>query len=181
MSILNIPTLLTLLRLIALPVLIWSMAFGFVWVAFWIYMVGAISDYFDGYLARKLNQVTAFGTFLDPIADKIYVAAIFVTLVAMDTLNGLWIIPVILILSRELIVSGLREFMGPRHVTFPVSKLAKWKTAAQMAALAFLILSPLHLGYFVAGAVLLLGATALTLVTGWDYLKTGLAHMENMD
>lgn len=177
----SIPTYITYLRLIALPFLLLTMAMGWVWIAFWIYIIGAVSDFFDGYIARKLDQTTAFGTFLDPIADKIYVVAIFVMLVATGTLQGIWIIPVILILGREFTISGLREFMGPHGVQFPVSTLAKWKTTVQMAALALLILAPLHIAYFVLGALLLLAATALTMITGWDYLKTGLAHMKDMD
>ena len=176
----NIPNTLTILRLILLPVMIWAVMAGYSWLALGLYVFGAVTDFLDGYLARKLNQVSAFGTFLDPIADKVYVMAVLVTLVANGAIAGVWIIAVIIILAREFLVAGLREYLGPKNVKLPVSQLAKGKTALQMIALGVLI-APLILPFqTLIGLILIAGAAIVTVITGIQYMRKGLAHMGDL-
>jgi cardiolipin synthase len=190
---LNLPNLLTLSRIVALPVLIallwfpqWPTGYG---IAFVLYCLMGITDYFDGYLARSQGAVSKLGQFLDPIADKIMVAAVILILVHNRDITGWSVIAALVILLREIAVSGLREFLGGLRVSVPVSKLAKWKTTFQMIALGALILmgawptfaipftggllTPYSVGYTTLWA-----AAVLTLVTGWDYLRVGLKHMD---
>lgn len=178
----NIANILTVARLLLLPIIIalffvdtgWS-----AWLCLLVYTIGAITDFFDGYLARKLNQISAFGTFLDPISDKIFVSTILILLVAFGQITGAWIILVILIFAREFLVSGLREFLGPKNVKVPVSMLAKWKTAVQMLSLGFLIIGG-HAPYAQElGQTLLALATGLTLLTGLSYMIAGFKHMKD--
>ena len=187
---LTLPNLLTLSRILAVPILVfllWNPSWFDYAITFGIYCLVGITDYFDGYLARAQGTVSRVGIFLDPIADKIMVAAVIVMLVARPQAEGPpiipdWhLIPALVILLREIIVSGLREFLAGLQVSVPVSKLAKWKTAFQLIALGALILSGwltqwpfVHL----AGLIFLWAAAALTLVTGWDYLRVGLKHMD---
>ncbi len=171
---------LTVARLALLPLivlLIYAGASWALWGALVLYAVGALTDFADGWVARKYNQISEFGTFLDPICDKIYVSILLIVLVDIGVADGLNILPVIVILTREFLVSGLREYLGPKGVKVPVTKLAKWKTASQMFCLGFLILAPLSWLYFILGSLLLWAAAALTAITGWGYLQTGLAHM----
>lgn len=181
----NLPNLLTVGRLLSLPLLVAMMLVNTVWAA-WaalaIYTLGCLTDWLDGYIARKFGQETAFGKFLDPVADKIFIATVLITLLANGNLPWWGSIPVIVILCREFLISGLREFFGPKNVTFPVSNLAKWKTTAQMFSLGFLIMGEhgeavfppnLEMGYG-----LLLIATTLTVMTGWAYLKEGMKHLD---
>jgi len=186
--ILNLPNSLTLFRIAVIPMLVglfyvhevWA-----VWAALSLYILAAITDFFDGYLARAMNQMSAFGRFLDPIADKLFVAAVLVLLAGFDRLPGLWLIPAIIIMMREILIAGLREFLGPYKIILPVSRLAKWKTTSQMVAIGFLIVGPL--GEVILPYTLLIGqwglviAAILTVVTGWDYMKTGIAHIRAMD
>lgn len=176
----NLPNILTLGRIALLPVTIGLFFCPHDWalyVALALYIIASLTDFLDGYLARKLNVVSDFGTFLDPIADKIFVAVLLVLFIAFDRLDGLWIIPPILILTREFLVSGLREYLGPKDIKLPVSVLAKWKTTIQMVALGFL--------FFDGGILLQIGqwglalAALITMITGWDYLKAGLKHMRS--
>ena len=177
MGFMNLPNILTLLRILMLPVIgcvffmepVWGAAAA--WTAFAIYALAALTDFLDGYLARKWNQITPFGTFLDPISDKVFVAAMLVLLVGFGRLPDIWMVPVILILAREFLVSGLREYLGPMGISLPVTKLAKWKTAVQMIATALLVIGP-HLPYVLeAGRWGLVIAALLTVVTGWIYLR----------
>lgn len=182
---LTLPNILTLSRIVAVPLLV-----GFLWwpgwaigyaVAFALYALAAVTDYLDGYLARAQGAVSRLGIFLDPIADKIMVAAVVLMLVATRDIAGPHIIPALVILLREIAVSGLREFLGGIQVSVPVSRLAKWKTTLQLAALGALILAgalPGAAWVHDAGLAGLWAAAALTLVTGWDYLRTGLRHMD---
>jgi len=182
---LTLPNILTLSRIFAVPLLVgflwwplWRLGYG---IAFAIYTVTAITDYLDGYLARAQGTVSKLGVFLDPIADKIMVAAVIVMLVANHDIGGTQVIAAIIILLREIMVSGLREFLGGIQVSVPVSRLAKWKTALQLVSLGALILGGALPGMpWVAtvGMAALWGAAALTLVTGWDYLRVGLKHMD---
>lgn len=175
---LTIPNILTLSRIALLPVLIALIYMEQSWAALILYIFCAISDFLDGYLARKLNSVSAFGTFLDPISDKIFVALLLVALVDTGALSGLWVIPVLLILSREFLVSGLREFLGPKDVKVPVTKLAKWKTTTQMLSLGFLIIAPALPAALLIGQILILLAALITAQTGALYLKAGWIHLK---
>lgn len=188
--VLSLPNLLSLSRIVAVPALVaflwwprWEAGFG---IAFALYCLMAITDYFDGYLARAQGTVSRLGVFLDPIADKIMVAAVILMLVGtrhddIAVINGLHIIPALVILLREIAVSGLREFLAGLQVSLPVSKLAKWKTTLQLVAFGALILAgalPAWEWIRIIGLVCLWGAAALTVVTGWDYLRVGLKHMD---
>ena len=187
---LSLPNLLTLSRILAVPILVFLL-----WrpqpldyaITFVLYAVVAITDYLDGYLARAQGLTSRLGQFLDPIADKIMVAAVLIMLISSRKSNpvpeiaGLHIIPALVILLREIIVSGLREFLGPLNVSVPVSALAKWKTTLQLVALGALILGgalPQYQFVHLTGIACLWAAAALTLVTGYDYLRTGLKHMD---
>lgn len=188
---LTLPNLLTLSRILAVPILVFLLwrptpiDYG---ITFILYCLVGITDYFDGYLARAQGQISRLGQFLDPIADKIMIAAVIVMLMASREADGDppiiqdWnIIPALVILLREIIVSGLREFLAPLNVSMPVSQLAKWKTTFQLVALGALIFGgafPAELWIHLVGVVSLWAAAALTLVTGYDYLRIGLRHMD---
>lgn len=173
----HLPNILTLGRIGLLPIIIGLFFMAQPMAALALYIIASLTDFLDGWLARKMKVVSEFGTFLDPIADKIFVAALLILFVAFERLDGLWIILPILILLREFMVSGLREFLGPKNVKMPVSTLAKWKTTLQMVALGFL--------FFEGGILLQIGqwglalATLITLITGWQYLSAGLKHMRS--
>ena len=162
----ELPNLLTLSRIVAIPlvaILLYFDGATWRWAALILYAAACITDFFDGYLARSRRQVSDLGRFLDPIADKLLVAAIILVLVC-----------------REILVSGLREYLAGLHVGVPVSQLAKWKTVLQMLALGFLILGDAGLPAWpitLVGEAGLWIAAALTMVTGYDYLKAGLRHM----
>ena len=188
---LTLPNLLTLSRILAVPILVfllWKPSWWDYGITFVLYCLVGITDYFDGYLARAQGTVSRLGQFLDPIADKIMVAAVLVMLMASRKADGdppiieNWaVIPALIILLREIIVSGLREFLAPLNVSMPVSQLAKWKTTLQLVALGALILSgafPKELWMHLVGLASLWAAAALTLVTGYDYLRIGLRHMD---
>ena len=147
------------------------------WAALFLYILSSVTDFFDGWLARKYEVVSGFGTFLDPISDKVFVAALLVALTAIDRLDGVWILPTLIILAREFLVSGMREFLGPKNIKLPVSAAAKWKTTLQMIALGFLVIGPY--GDIIIPHTTLIGqitlsvAAILTIWTGWIYLRTG--------
>ena len=182
----NLPNLLTLSRIVAIPVIVAVLLFVPApignWLALAIYTYACITDFFDGYLAREWGQQSSLGRFLDPIADKLLVAAVLLMLVGIDRFGGLHMLPAAVILCREIVVSGLREFMAGARVGIPVSRLAKWKTVIQMVTLGFLIVGPAgpdfgSLSTSQVGLIGLWGAAVLTLVTGADYLYVGLKHM----
>jgi cardiolipin synthase len=180
---LSLPNILTLCRIAVIPVLLLVLYLGTDWArwtALTLFTLAGITDYFDGYLARHRGEVSALGRFLDPIADKLLVAAVIFILVAIDSLTGLAILPGLVILCREILVSGLREYLAEIQVSVPVSKLAKWKTAIQMVALGFLIIGeagPNFIPVQIIGEVGIWIAAALTIVTGYDYMSHGLKHM----
>jgi CDP-diacylglycerol--glycerol-3-phosphate 3-phosphatidyltransferase/cardiolipin synthase len=182
---LTLPNLLTLSRIFAVPLLVlllWPVGgwFDFA-LAFALYVLMGVTDYFDGYLARAKGTVSRLGVFLDPIADKIMIAAVIVMLVFARTIHGVHIIAGLIILLREIMVSGLREFLAGLQISVPVSKLAKWKTAFQLVALGALILAgatPQWRWVYDIGIICLWAAALLTLITGWDYLRVGLRHMD---
>lgn len=179
----NLPNLLTLSRIFAVPIIVGAFFIDRPWgaaIAFVVFTVAGITDFFDGYLARAQGTVSKLGIFLDPIADKIMVAAAILMLVAVGEINGLHVIAAVIILVREILVSGLREFLAGAKVSVPVSRLAKWKTAFQMISLGALILEGAVGKLLPAETVGLIGlwlAALLTLVTGYDYLKAGIKHM----
>ena len=182
---LTLPNLLTLSRIFAVPLLVWTLWWphwqtGYA-IAFALYCLMGITDYFDGYLARAQGAVSKLGIFLDPIADKIMVAAVILMLVATQDISGLSLIAGMIILLREIAVSGLREFMAQLQISVPVSQLAKWKTTLQLVSMGGLILAGALPGWpwlQTASIAALWGAAVLTLVTGWDYLRVGLKHMD---
>lgn len=200
----SLPNILTLSRIFAVPLLaffLWwpEWRLGYL-IGFVLYSIIAITDYFDGYLARSWGTVSKLGTFLDPIADKIMVAAVILVLTAQGYLRGpyvgdMHVIAGLVILMREIAVSGLREFLGGVQVSMPVSRLAKWKTTFQLVALGALILggavhgqpcqavgdmcrTVAHSWVHLVGLTALWAAAVLTCVTGWDYLRVGLKHMD---
>lgn len=186
---LSLPNILTYARLLAAPAvaacLFWPHEFTMRWLALGIYAVAAITDYLDGYLARAWSQQSAIGRMLDPIADKVLVSASLLMLAASGDIRSWSLWAAITILSREILVSGLREFLASLRVSVPVSTVAKWKTAAQLLALGFLIVGPAAdavLPYASRiGIVLLWGAALLTLYTGWDYMRAGVRHLIEAD
>jgi cardiolipin synthase (CMP-forming) len=147
------------------------------WVTCAVFTVAATTDYVDGYLARNWQQQSLFGRWLDPVADKLLVAAAVVMLVGFDRAP---VVPSLIIVLREITVSGLREYMAEVSVGLPVSRLAKWKTAVQMTAIGFLLVGGAGPAWLPVEAIGWWGlwiAAILTLVTGWDYLQAGLRHM----
>lgn len=183
----NIPNLLTLLRIWAIPVIVLTFFFNdpfWAWTGAVLFILAGITDYMDGYLARHLNQLSRFGRVLDPIADKLLVGAVLLMLAYSGRLGSWGILPAVVILCREILVSGLREFLAEIKVGCPVTRLAKWKTACQMTALPMLIVAnPEHSGYltvlfFMGGMFALWGAALLTVMTGYDYWRSGKKHME---
>lgn len=183
---LNLPNILTLSRIAILPVLIGLFYFDDIWapwVALGVYIIAAMTDFLDGYLARSWNETSTFGQFLDPISDKIFVSCLLLALVAFDRLEGVWLVPAIVIFVREFLISGLREFLAPKNITLPVSRLAKWKTALQMTALGFLVVG--DAGNVLVPQTLLIGqiglsvAAVLTVITGWHYIQIGFKHLND--
>ncbi len=180
----NLPNVLTYGRIIAVPVVAGLLMYGGFtarWVALGIYVVAAITDFFDGYLARKWQQQSSLGVMLDPIADKVLVAVVLLVLSADGILFGGHIWAAIIILAREVLVSGLREYLGALQVSVPVTKIAKWKTSVQLLAIGFLIAGPAGDSVFPyitkIGIVGLWIAAALTLYTGYDYFRAGIRHV----
>ncbi|MEL6528706.1 MAG: CDP-diacylglycerol--glycerol-3-phosphate 3-phosphatidyltransferase [Pseudomonadota bacterium] len=200
----TLPNILTLSRILALPLLgfflwwpDWKLGYA---IGFVLYCLIGITDFFDGYLARAQGTVSKLGIFLDPIADKIMVATVILVLTAQGYLRGpyvgdMHVIAGLIILIREIAVSGLREFLGGLQVSVPVSKLAKWKTAFQLISLGALIgggaihgqpcqipgdacASVSETWIHVIGLSTLWAAAVLTCITGWDYLRVGLKHMD---
>lgn len=193
---LSLANILTLSRIFAVPILVfllWPNYSGGIEqptpldyaLAWGLYALMAITDYFDGYVARTQGTVSKLGIFLDPIADKIMVAAVILMLVFTRDIDGWHVVAALIILLREIIVSGLREFLAGLQVSVPVSKLAKWKTTFQLLSLGGVILCGAVIDYaaiyewlHLATFVTLWGAAILTLITGWDYLRVGLKHMD---
>ena len=180
----NVPNLLTYGRIVAVPLvaglLMWD-GNNARWVAVAIYVAAAITDFFDGYLARKWQQQSSLGRMLDPIADKVLVAVVLLVLSADGILFGGHIWAAIIIVAREVLVSGLREFLGELQVSVPVTQIAKWKTSVQLIAIGFLIAGPAgdrvlpHITQIgIAGLWI---AAGLTLYTGYDYFRAGIRHV----
>jgi cardiolipin synthase (CMP-forming) len=194
---LALPNLLTYARIVAVPAVVACMYWQDIlqgglwlrWLALAIFIVAAITDFLDGYIARMWGQQSTFGRMLDPIADKLLVASCLLMLAADTTIRGWTVWAAIVILCREILVSGLREYLAELRVSVPVTQLAKWKTAAQLLAIGFLLAG--QAGDQVIGQTLgrstriitelgigLLWISALvTLYTGWDYFRAGIRHL----
>ena len=183
MPLTSLPNLLTLSRILAIPIVVASFYISgdyARWFACALFSAAGVTDWLDGHMARRWSQQSELGRFLDPIADKLLVAATLFMLVATDRLAAGAFLPALVILCREILVSGLREYLAELRVGLPVSKLAKWKTGIQMVAIGVLIVGdagPAVLPVAAIGEALLWVAALLTLVTGYDYLRAGLAHM----
>ena len=180
----SLPNVLTYVRIAAVPALVACLFFlqGDVarWSAFALFVFAGLTDWLDGYLARIWEQQSTLGRMLDPIADKLLVGAVLMMLVHDNTINGWSIWAAIIILVREILVSGLREFLAELNVKIHVTQLAKWKTTMQMIALGVLLAGPaaekIVPGIMTGGLVILWIAALLTLWTGYDYLKAGIVH-----
>ncbi len=184
---LSLPNLLTYGRILAVPLVVaclyWHESLWMRWAALGLFAAAAITDYFDGYLARIWGEQSAWGRMLDPIADKLLVAACLLILAAIGSIRSFSLWAALIILSREILVSGLREFLAGLRVSVPVSTLAKWKTTLQLVSIGFLIAGPAGDQVLPAGWTQWIGigllwvAAILTLFTGWDYLKAGIHHI----
>ncbi|AXK83253.1 CDP-diacylglycerol--glycerol-3-phosphate 3-phosphatidyltransferase [Pseudolabrys taiwanensis] len=186
---LALPNILTYARIAAVPVVVgflfWQSIFEgplwLRWVALVIFIGAGVTDFLDGYLARAWQQHSSLGRMLDPIADKLLVSSCLLMLAAEESVRGWTLLAAVVILCREILVSGLREYLAELRVSVPVTRLAKWKTSAQMVAIGFLIageagdrvvpvVSEIGIGLLWASAI-------LTLYTGYDYMRAGLRYM----
>jgi cardiolipin synthase len=179
----SLPNLLTLSRILAIPVVVATFYLSgdyARWLGCALFAAAGFTDWLDGHFARRWEQQSELGRFLDPIADKLLVAATLFMLTVTARLSSHAVLPALVILCREILVSGLREYLAGLRVGMPVSRLAKWKTAIQMVAIGVLIVGDAgwHVLPIVAiGETLLWLAALLTIVTGYDYLRAGLAHI----
>jgi cardiolipin synthase len=186
---LALPNLLTYARIAAVPVVVGCLYFQALleyglwlrWVALVIFIAAGITDWLDGYLARSWGQQSSFGRMLDPIADKLLVSSCLLMLAVDETIKGPAVLAAIIILCREILVSGLREYLAELRVTVQVTWLAKWKTFLQLLAVGFLIAG--EAGDRILPITTLIGigllwfSAILTLYTGWDYFRAGLRHL----
>ena len=183
MPLTSLPNLLTLSRILVIPLVVgtfYASGDAARWFCCTLFSTAGITDWLDGHFARRWEQQSELGRFLDPIADKLLVSATLFMLTATGRLSSHAVLPALVILCREILVSGLREYLAGLRVGVPVSRLAKWKTAIQMVAIGVLIVGdagPASLPVATLGEMLLWVAALLTLVTGYDYLRAGLAHM----
>lgn len=180
----NIPNILTIFRLFAALVIGWPFLFlveqAAAWVSLMLFAFASITDFLDGYLARKWNQTSELGRMLDPIADKILVLMMLAVTLGVLDMNWLLLLPTSVIFFREVLVSGMREFLGDRAKALQVTKIAKWKTAAQMIALCVILFSiAIHSDILIAfGVTLLWIAMVLTAISGIDYARKALKLLE---
>jgi cardiolipin synthase (CMP-forming) len=190
---LALPNILTYARIAAVPVVVAAMFWQAIldgglwlrWVALAVFIAAGVTDFFDGYLARAWGQQSSLGRMLDPIADKLLVASCLLMLAAEDTIHGWALLAAVVILCREVLVSGLREYLAELRVSVPVTRLAKWKTTLQLIAVGFLICGDAGDAIVPVvtqiGIVLLWLSALLTLYTGWDYLQAGVLHLTRED
>src|ERR1700758_1084631 len=184
-----LPNILTYARIAAVPVVVgcmyWQAILGgglwLRWVALVVFIGAGVTDFFDGYFARMWGQQTTFGRMLDPIADKLLVSSCLLMIAANGTIKGISLWAAIVILCREILVSGLREYLAGLRVSVPVTRLAKWKTTAQLVAIGFLLagdagdqIVPIVTQ---TGLALLWISAIFTLYTGWDYFRAGVRHL----
>ena len=180
----ELPNWMTIMRIAITPmiaVLIWidEPAYGYQ-LALTLYTIASVTDYIDGYMARRLNVESPLGEMLDPIADKLLIAAVLLALASVTPSGWVFLVPALIILIRELMISGLREFLAKQNVSAPVTRLEKWKTTAQILALGFLMGAPGFPGFPFAheiGITLLWLAAILTVQTGSGYLINALKHV----
>ncbi|MCX7338590.1 MAG: CDP-diacylglycerol--glycerol-3-phosphate 3-phosphatidyltransferase [Alphaproteobacteria bacterium] len=179
----TLPNILTAFRIGLIPVMVFAFYTNSTWgkwASLFIFIFASITDFLDGYLARAWSQTSKLGEFLDPVADKLLVASTLFLLAGFDQISHFALMPAIVILCREILVSGLREFLGEMNVHTPVSKFAKWKTAVQMISISLLLLGSVpDIGKFVlnTGEALLWIAAVMTLVTGYDYIKASSRYL----
>ncbi len=181
----NLPNLLTISRIVVIPVIFLSLYIqSFIWTMFVavLFVVAAVTDYFDGYLARCRNETSALGRLLDPIADKLLVASALVVILAKPGMvwSDLSYIPAFIILCREILVSGLREFLREVNVGLPVTRMAKWKTGFQMTSLSMILFHGLWIWSYI-GEFLLWIAAALTFITGYQYFQKSLNYIRSIE
>lgn len=181
----SLPNLLTISRIVVIPVIFLSIYIhseAWMILAAVLFIIASITDYLDGYLARSWNETSAFGRLLDPIADKLLVASALVVILARPgmVVTTLSFIPVIVILCRELLVSGLREFLCEVKVGMPVTRLAKWKTGFQMTALSMMLLKGVWYWGGI-GEILLWIAGVLTFITGYQYFQKSLDYVRGLE
>jgi cardiolipin synthase len=191
-SSLSLPNILTYARIAAIPVVVGCIFAQYKegplwlrWVALAVFIAAGVTDYLDGYYARIWDQQSAFGRMLDPIADKLLVASCLLMLAADNSIQGWTLWAAIVILCREILVSGLREYLAALRVSVPVTKLAKWKTTVQLVAIGFLIAGEAGDAIFpsttLIGIVLLWMSAIVTIYTGWDYFRAGIHHLIKED
>ena len=183
-SLTSLPNLITIARILMIPIICWLLVTddaGLRTVAMVLYVVTAASDWLDGYLARRLDLGSPLGRMLDPIADKLLVGALLVVLAWDGSLSELDLIPAIAILLREILVSGLREYLGPKNITVHVTALAKWKTTVQLVALGIIILEPLAPWSQLVSDLILWLAGLLTVWTGAQYFKGAWPHLSGTE
>src|SRR3978361_949744 len=192
-SSLSLPNILTYARIAAIPVVVGCVFAQSImdgplwlrWVALAVFIAAGVTDYLDGYYARIWDQHSAFGRMLDPIADKLLVASCLLMLAADSSIHGWTLWAAIVILCREILVSGLREYLAALRVSVPVTKLSKWKTTVQLIAIGFLLAG--EAGEMVLpmvsmiGLALLWASAILTMYTGWDYFRAGVRHLIEED
>jgi cardiolipin synthase (CMP-forming) len=189
----SLPNILTYARIAAIPVVVGCVYWESImdgpiwlrWIALAVFIAAGVTDYLDGYYARIWDQQSAFGRMLDPIADKLLVASCLLMLAADNSIHGWTLWAAVVILCREILVSGLREYLAALRVSVPVTKLAKWKTTLQLIAIGFLIAG--EAGEQVLPATTLIGIALLwtsavfTIYTGWDYFRSGIHHLIEED
>ena len=184
----NIPNLLSFYRIAVVPVLTLFFYIGgpvATWINVTLFFFACLSDYLDGVVARSTGQISVFGKFIDATSDKILIGGVLLLLIAFHRLTDIWIIFALIIYIREILVAGLREFLGQYNVSVPVSWMGKWKTAIQMFASGFIMagdygpaLVPHSYGIGLFAFVI---ATIMTVVSGWDYMKAGLETLRKLD
>jgi cardiolipin synthase len=178
----NAANILTLLRIALIPILVGlfyiEAPFSYI-TASLLFLVACLTDYFDGLVARATQQESSIGQFLDPLADKLIIAAALIMLAGFHRISSLTLIPAVIILCREILVSGLREYLGSLNVSLPVTRLAKWKTGFQMVGIGFLIMGDAlpPIPFESIGLISFWAAGLLTLVTGCDYLRQSVRHL----
>ena len=179
----SLPNLLTFSRILVIPALVATFYFEGTtadWLALGLFCAAGITDFLDGYFARIRGEMSTLGRFLDPVADKLLIVAVIVMLIAFGRIDGYTVLAAMVIVCREILVSGLREFLADIHVPIPVSRLAKWKTTLQIVAIAFLLSGTAGDALLPAkdiGTICMWVAAFLTLYTGYDYLRAGLTHI----
>ncbi len=180
----SLPNLITYGRVVAVPIVCALLVADSPvarWTAVILFILASVSDFLDGYLARRMNLNSALGRMLDPIADKLLVGAVIVTLAYTRDFSALDLVPAIAILGREILVSGLREYLGPRNIVVHVTALAKWKTTLQLVALTIVMLEAIVPGLSLVSDLALWLAAAITVWTGFEYFRGAWPHLRGAE